>query len=57
MVVVAQPVSLVLRMLSEDDEEDLRDGLEPLELPQKRLILVPLADRQDGDGAGRGWWL
>ncbi len=35
------------RMLFEDDPEDLQDGLEPLELPKKRLILVPLADRED----------
>ena len=36
-------------ILSEEDVEDLRDGLEPLELPKKRLVLVPLADRKVGD--------
>ena len=40
------------RMLSEDDPEDLQDGLEPWELPKKRLILVPLADREDCCGVG-----
>lgn len=45
------------RMLFEDDPEDLQDGLEPLELPKKRLILVPLADREDCCGVGtfRSW--
>lgn len=45
------------RMLSEDDPEDLQEGLEPWELPKKRLILVPLADREDCCGVGtfRPW--
>ena len=35
------------RMLSENDLEDLKDGLEPLDLPKRRLLLAPLADREE----------
>ena len=40
------------RILSEEDAEDLADGLAPLELGSKELVLVPVADRQALHGQG-----
>ena len=36
-----------LRIVFEEDPEDLKDLIDSLELPQKRLIVVPVPDRQD----------
>ncbi|CAJ1407612.1 unnamed protein product [Effrenium voratum] len=45
-------------ILSEEDAEDLADGLAPLELGSKELVLVPVADRQDRgkDGVYGSHW-
>lgn len=43
---------------SETDPEDLHDMLEPLELPKRSLVLVPVSDRTDrGSGSGSHWSL
>lgn len=51
-VLVMDPV-LGNLIVFEEDPEDLKDLIDSLELPQKRLIVVPVPDRQDKGGQGK----